>query len=360
MDDIRRSAGAQGRSSTTSSDNRQDRPDDGGSPSRLDKNGVLRARSLGPVPGPERVLKRVSKAKQAAYAVADALEAKRADLAYAIRRCASWIVLRERRDTGVHSLKSGNFCNRSLLCQPCAIWRARRAFREYYAVLMRLLVENATWRPYHMVLTVKNGVDLAERFEHLSKSVETLLKRRRLSIAGQRHASSIAGLEGGVMAFEVSRGKDGGWHPHVHMIVMGPKRPVWSELRDEWEQITKDSKIVKVLALKNCCDIWDGEGKMRDDAHNLLARDMLELFKYPLKFSSLAASDVVVAHDALEGRKMFRPWGAVKDYEMPDGVRSAPCPEDYRDHVYQYVDGSYVLTMTHEEIRNWSFLIGAV
>ena len=75
-------------------------------------------------------------------------------------------------------LIQANFCNQTLKCNFCAIRRAVIKMRIYYERFEHIMAERPFLTPHLITLTVKNGPDLMERFNHLRKSYG-ILKRRR-------------------------------------------------------------------------------------------------------------------------------------------------------------------------------------
>ena len=88
------------------------------------------------------------------------------------------------------------------------------------------MAKNTALRPYMLTLTVKNGHDLPERFNHLHSSMKKFMKRRRDFLSARLGSSQLAKSEGGVFSYELTKSKFG-WHPHCHMVVMlDPQNPI--------------------------------------------------------------------------------------------------------------------------------------
>ena len=93
--------------------------------------------------------------------------------------CGNYLVFHDYYTVGKTRLAKASFCKQHLLCPLCAIRRASKTLKSYlgrYAVVMG---ENPHYRLSMITLTVKNGDDLEERFNHLKKSQKTLFDRRR-------------------------------------------------------------------------------------------------------------------------------------------------------------------------------------
>ena len=61
----------------------------------------------------------------------------------------------------------------------CAGIRAARSMKRYLDRIHELMRDNPRLKPVLITLTVKNGEDLEERYNHLTSSFRTLLSRYR-------------------------------------------------------------------------------------------------------------------------------------------------------------------------------------
>jgi hypothetical protein len=126
----------------------------------------------------------------------------------------------------------------------------------------------------------------------------------RRSVCWQRH------VVGCVVAFEVTRGKDGkSWHPHLHVLMEGDYFPV-EELRQRWVKATK------------------GRGQVVDIRQAYSARDLV---KYVTKSADLigdpAALDELLT--AIYRMRILRTYGTffalnVEDEDAP-GIECPDC-----------------------------------
>ncbi|MFG4936873.1 hypothetical protein ACF0DY_32410, partial [Pseudomonas aeruginosa] len=67
-------------------------------------------------------------------------------------------------------LHAASFCKQHLICPLCAIRRGAKSLAAYLARYEVIRAQHPHLSPYLVTFTVKNGPDLAERFEHLHKS----------------------------------------------------------------------------------------------------------------------------------------------------------------------------------------------
>jgi len=222
------------------------------------------------------------------------------DLARPLRACASWLHLREWLETGDSKLVRANFCKKHLICRPCAVRRGGRNLAVYLAKAAQIEENNKNFVAGLLTLTVKNGEDLRERFNHLGDAWRTLSKHVSRVRKGGRGKSELAKIAGGVRAVEVTYGK-GGWHPHFHAFVFLEDYIDQAKLSEEWQRVTGDSFIVGIQRVTG--GVQGG---------------MSEVFKYALKFSELKNEQLIHAFEVLGGRRLLNAWGCFYGVKEPD------------------------------------------
>jgi hypothetical protein len=185
----------------------------------------------------------------------------------------------------------------------------------------------ASWprlRPFLVTLTVKDGPDLHERFEHLRKAQRELWMRKH-----RGRGSAFDGVHGAVWSYEVKRGKGSGlWHPHLHMVALAENPPDQAELAAEWRNVTGDSFIVDVRPI--------------DQADP--AAGFLEVFKYALKFSDMEPEDTFHAFQVLAARRLVGSAGVFRGIEIPDSLLDEPLDDlPFVEYFYRYIGAGYAL-----------------
>lgn len=274
--------------------------------------------------------------------------------------CGAYLRFRQWIDHGDRlTLHAARFCKVPLLCPLCAIRRGGKMLRRYVERADFIARDHDLWM---VTLTVANGADLRERFEHLRSSLRKLRKR------AQKGSGVFASAAGAVWSFELTRGKDDLWHPHVHMVWAVPKGspPIrWgegSQLRDDWHSVTGDSYITHAV-------------KIEAGSSETLLDAFCEVFKYALKFSSLSLSDNLEAFSALSGQRLIASSGVWYGLQLPESADLADDPFDgpYIEHVYRWAgahgyvpDGGGLIEpdvsstlsprRTHEDPENLPFL----
>lgn len=249
-----------------------------------------------------------------------------------IRDCGNYLVFNHYYTVDDVRLSKASFCKKHLLCPLCAIRRGAKQVQAYLEKLEVLRNEDPTLKPYMLTLTVKNGHDLAERFEHLTKSVKTLLMRRRDALRGKT-SSELSKALGGVYSYELTLSEHG-WHPHIHMVVLQrDDDPIDfykyqakdSRLSKEWLAVTGDSFIVDIRPIQG------------DPAEGFI-----EVFKYALKFSDLSPQENLTAFLTLNRRRLTGSFGLFWGVEVPETMTDQLLDElPYIELFYKYTRSGY-------------------
>lgn len=246
--------------------------------------------------------------------------------------CATHLYLRN-YETGQTTL-TGQSCKLHNLCPLCAITRAGKYLRAYREKFKTLFKANKKLRCFYLVLTVKDGPDLAERFTHLEKALRQLIQRRRYAVCARNGkkaynfalGSVFANVTAGAYSIEVKRGENSGeWHPHANVLLVSDKWIKVEDIINEWYLLTGDSFIVNIKQVK------DREA------------GFCEIFKYALKFSDMTPADTWLAYTTLHKKRLFGSFGAFRGLEVvDDSVDLSDVP--FIEEVYFYSARRYQLT----------------
>ena len=96
-----------------------------------------------------------------------------------LKGCGQFLLFHNYYTIGQTKLAKAHYCSQHLLCPMCAGVRAARSMNRYIQRIEEIMRQNRKLKPVLITLTVKNGEDLQERFEHLTRSFRTLLQRYR-------------------------------------------------------------------------------------------------------------------------------------------------------------------------------------
>jgi hypothetical protein len=152
-------------------------------------------------------------------------------------------------------------------------------------------------------LTIKNGFDLAERYEHWKTSWSAMIAAARKAKSNPKKNPPLEWNKvlGSVRSIEVTKSKVGEWHPHGHAFCLLDSYIDRDKLIEEWKHFTGDSWSVDVRACKN--GIIGG---------------LIETLKYSTKFSSMAPEDIYTVHQALNGRRLVDSLGLLRGVNIGD------------------------------------------
>ena len=270
---------------------------------------------------PKRV-DRYGKAKKRALEVANYIEGQGdVHLSRRLSGCGEYLLFRHYFTIDQVRLHAAQFCKKHLLCPLCAIRRGAKAMQAYLPRYEAIRAAEPVLRPFLVTLTVKDGPDLRERFQHLMKCQGELWMRKH-----RKRGSVLDGVRAAVWSYEVKRGNGSGlWHPHLHMVAMAEHQPSQVELSAEWQAITGDSFIVDVRPIS------------QEDP----ASGFLEVFKYALKFSDLEPADTFQAFQVLKGRRLVGSAGLFRGIEIPDQLTDEPLDGlPYVELFYRYLHGA--------------------
>lgn len=269
---------------------------------------------------------------------------------FRLANCGNYLKFHHYYTVGKVRLTQASFCKQHLICPLCAIRRGAKTLKAYVDRHCVITAENPSWLLSMITLTVKNGDNLKERFEHLQSSVQRVFKRRRDWLDKGRGLTEWRKVHGYVGTYEVTnQGK--GWHPHAHIMVLHTESFDYRALQEEWKDITGDSHVLNVSA-----------------AHhpNQPELDFLEVFKYSVKFSDLSTSDNIHAWEILKGRRLLFSGGAFRGVEIPEVLEDEPLDSlPYIELMYRYAFGSYslvssdVVTEPSNPIPRWKSALEA-
>ena len=124
--------------------------------------------------GIPRRVDRYGKAKKDALDMADFIsqsdDPQLQKVAQRLSTCGDYLVFRHFYTIDQVKLHGARLCMKHLLCKLCAIRRGAKYLAAYLQRFELLRAGNPRLRAYLVTLTVKDGDDLKERFEHLKRA----------------------------------------------------------------------------------------------------------------------------------------------------------------------------------------------
>jgi plasmid rolling circle replication initiator protein Rep len=248
--------------------------------------------------------------------------------------CHSYLLFREYFETGKIKLHDARHCDLHLLCPLCAIRRASKKYKLYVDRTKQLLEKYPNMKLYYLVLTVKNGADLQERYLHLNESCKKLIKRRREAKnyhKGNKKnkyaiSSVFANVIAGSYSIEVKKGQNSNlWHPHANFLLLSNKMISYKKTIDEWSEITKDSNIVHFSLIP----------------YSKIEKAFLEIFKYALKFSDMELEDNFIAWETLKGKRLLGSFGEFRGLDALEIPENEADLGEFIEFLYKFDGFSY-------------------
>lgn len=241
--------------------------------------------------------------------------------------CGSYLNFRDYYNVNEIRLHKASWCMNHMLCPLCAIRRGAKYVRAYQEKTEIVLNDNPGLKPYLIGLTVKDGPDLDERFNHLKRAHEAMNRLRQEADRGRRQFIEMNKAKGGVSSYEIKRGKNSNeWHPHLHSTWLCDEKPYETRLSEEWEKITGDSFIVDVKPFREEQDMGTA---------------FLEVFAYQLKFSTMELGDNLEAFKLFHGKRFINSFGLLRGVIVPEDLNDDPLEDEpFVDLFFRYISGS--------------------
>jgi hypothetical protein len=301
------------------------------------------------VDGHYKSLQRLARAKQRSLKVASFRSSDLSEDPKKVDRhfwCGSFLVYRRSLSSGVYKLTHADFCKQRIVCPVCDLRRSAKLLSDW-APRLKTFVESSPRNLYLVTLTVKNGSDLVERFNHLIRSFQRL---KKLS----SRTSPWKMVDGYFGQYEVTMDRSGCYHPHLHLVCSFNSpldfngsfksmrgfdfKSSWAyDLSEVWERITQDSFIVDVRPL-----VGD---------HLKACLEVLKYVAKPTKGTSedgspilLSPSELCLISRSLRGRHLMVSGGTLKRLSDVDSLLDEDFTEEEKwiSIVYSFINGSYI------------------
>ena len=230
-----------------------------------------------------------------------------------------------------YRLIRANFCDQHMLCNFCAVRRSIQKLNAYLRRYRYIMQMKPYLMPFLITFTVKNGPDLAERFEHIQSSFKRLQEnRRRYLSAPRKHPfTQLAKVKAGVGTYEDTyNSQSEEHHVHIHLIGLCDDIPAHKPLSDEWRAITGDSFIVDIRPFQ---DINNPE------------MAFMEVFKYVLKFSTMPLDINYHASQVLAGKRLLISFGDFWGTKVPEQLTDDALDMEHIDYYFDWLDDHYQL-----------------
>jgi Replication protein len=286
--------------------------------------------------------------------------------------CGALVVMREHFQFDdadgdhIRTCEFGSFCCQPRLCIGCAHVQAVKRAVTLTEKVCQVFDDDRDLDLWMLTFTVKNGEDLAERREHLQRSVNVGMERGRNNRRGNGRPSVFADFHGMVSSVEIKRGRGGLWHPHLHALVAVQKSAGWrpqmygqghvlestkhKQICDEWNAITGDSYNVNIKPLQTTLSQVVGQPV---DAKRLIA-ECFEVVKYSFKPAEMSPLDIIHAFQATQGIRLCRSYGCFYGVKLVEEWDDEPlCGITLRSSFKWNKEGGYeeMSTVLYREVK---------
>ena len=258
-----------------------------------------------------------------------------------VHYCGDYLTFHE-ADQGDRKLHDANFC-RERLCPMCAWRRSLKVFRQVSQVMDYIDQDTPGLVPLFLTLTARNceSGQLAALLDKIFSGWNNMVRR----------AKPKRVIQGWFRALEVTRGKDGSWHPHLHAILLVRQEYFTSKdyiATREWVQLWRQALR---LDYDPICDMR----RMHSMGNR---KAVAEVAKYTVKDTDYVSRDpdatrqaVDVLSRALRGRRLMAFGGCMaaaartlRQEELGEGDLVHVDDDDLRDDVAAAI-----------EIYRWDF-----
>jgi len=257
----------------------------------------------------------------------DDLSNKALKAATKLKGCGQFLIFRNYYTIDQVKLEKFHVCNQHLLCPMCAGIRAARSMKRYLDRIHELMRQKRGLKPVLITLTVKNGEDLEERYNHLTSSFRTLLSRYRDYKKKGWGFNQFCKIDGAFYTTEYTyNDKTKQWHPHIHIFALLNEWIDQEELAETWHDITLDSYIVDIRRVK----------KTKEHGYS---KAVAEVCKYALKFGDLSVENTWDAFLTLKGKRLTGSFGSMHGVKIPEkATDDMPLEElPYIEMFYRFV-----------------------
>lgn len=252
-----------------------------------------------------------------------------------IRSCANFLQFKNyENEEQTRKLKRSNFC-RNPLCLMCA-WRLSiRRTRELAMAVKILKEQNPEGKFYFLTLTVSN-------WKTISKD-----KLKKLQKRGVEFIRKVLGTTSYYVSLEITIGKDGLYHPHLHALVytteyIDTTLSSIARYRKEWAKITNKRDLnYQILTVYPIA-------RDKDEDKNLH-----EITKYILKPEMKISREIVLkVSKSIENIKKGFSSGEIRNalktskkgiYERDREILEELETFDWKIELYRWLGNDYVL-----------------
>lgn len=253
----------------------------------------------------------------------------------AVNSCGSWLEFRHYLQSDKTKLHNANFCKQDKLCPACAMRRASKQVQKVHQYLQAnpdLLKKH--W--YYIVLPVQHTKeeDFSTVYNRLRSALDKLKKNLQNKRIGQKNKKSFfTQFEGVLYSIEVTKTKNG-WNIHANLMALSSskiegiykkgKTYVHDGIMQDWAKYTDNNSYVHSI---NELDMSTDE---------TLIKNLLEVFKYSLKFQDLSPDDLIEVYKSTYRKRLLGGFGSLYGLKIDVQFQDEAIDEEYLEIIYRY------------------------
>ena len=233
-----------------------------------------------------------------------------------VNECGSWLEFRHYYKQDKTKLHNANFCKKDKLCPACAMRRASKQVKkvfDYLQVNQELRTKN--W--YYIVLPVKHNSkeDFETVFNRARGGLDTIRQAIRDNKRGKGKKSFFSQFDGLFYSFEVTKTKNG-WNNHINLLCCSDvdikgiykkgKTFIHNDIMRDWAKYTDNNSFVHSI------------NKIDTSTDEVMIKNLLEVFKYSLKFQSLKNEDLLEVYKYTYRKRLLGAFGCFYGIKVED------------------------------------------
>jgi hypothetical protein len=251
-------------------------------------------------------------------------------------KCGSFTDFKAPKDTDLIKLVNAGFCRKDKICPTCAVGRAFNMQKKFFQSLEVFPYHydddllSKYW--YYIVTPVKHSID--EPLEVVYQRVSNLRKSALKQMRNSRHRNTAgfwSNFKGGMGSIELTFSNNG-WNVHINWLVYSDNRISYKEVTDGKKTWFQNDDLEKFLNRFNGSYIHS-VNELDFSSKETIRKNLLEVLKYSLKFSSLSFDKLIEAYYKLYRKRLFFTFGALRglDLEAVDDVTIGDDIEEYNE-----------------------------
>jgi len=233
-----------------------------------------------------------------------------------VNGCGSWLEFRNYYKQDKTKLHNANFCKKDKLCPACAMRRASKQVKKVFDYLqVNKELRDKNW--YYIVLPVKHNSkeDFLTVFNRARSGLDAIRQSIRDNKRGKGKKSFFSVFDGLFYSFEVTKTKNG-WNNHINLLCCTDEditgiykkgnTSIHNDIMRDWKKYTDNDSFVHSI------------NKIDTSTDEAIIKNLLEVFKYSLKFQSLKNEDLLEVYKHTYRKRLLGAFGSLYGIKVQD------------------------------------------